>query len=179
MAPSFVRAHIRAMDGYAPGEQPPPGERVIKLNTNENPFPPSPKVMQAIQNIEPELLRRYPDPLSNSFREIAAKMLGHSITPEMILCGNGSDELLTIATRTFVGSGGILAGAVPGFARYPMMAKLEGAKFVGVNWAKNWSLPADELLAANPSAIYIANPNAPSGTVVSPADLQKLAEAFD
>src|SRR5580704_15707858 len=61
MAPKFVRAHIRQMDGYTPGEQPGAGERVVKLNTNENPYPPSPRVMQAIREIEPEMLRRYPN----------------------------------------------------------------------------------------------------------------------
>src|SRR5438067_3258865 len=95
MAPSFVRASVRDMEGYTPGEQPGPGERVVKLNTNENPFPPSPKVILAIQQIEPEILRRYPSPSAQLFRETAARVLG--ITPEMILAGNGSDDILTIA----------------------------------------------------------------------------------
>ena len=69
MAPPFVRPTIRNMDGYTPGEQPSPGERVVKLNTNENPFPPSPQVMQAIQQIEPEQLRRYPNATADAFRE--------------------------------------------------------------------------------------------------------------
>src|SRR5215467_14946377 len=67
MAPKFVRSTVRQMEGYTPGEQPLPGQRIVKLNTNENPFPPSPKVMQAIQEIEPELLRRYPDPNAKAF----------------------------------------------------------------------------------------------------------------
>src|SRR3954467_9439130 len=76
MAPKFVRSTVRQMDGYTPGEQPAPGERIVKLNTNENPFPPSPKVMQAIREIEPEMLRRYPNPTADRFRESAAKILG-------------------------------------------------------------------------------------------------------
>src|SRR5690349_21225147 len=68
MAPSFIRARVREMAGYTPGEQPLPEERVVKLNTNENPFPPSDKVMQAIQNIDRETLRRYPNPTADSFR---------------------------------------------------------------------------------------------------------------
>jgi hypothetical protein len=78
------------MDGYTPGEQPAPGARVIKLNTNENPFPPSPKVLQAIREMEPEMLRRYPSPAADSFRKAAAKLLG--VDAEMILAGNGSEE---------------------------------------------------------------------------------------
>ena len=62
MAPKFVRANVRQMEGYTPGEQPAPGERVVKLNTNENPFPPSAKVLQAIREIEPEMLRPISEP---------------------------------------------------------------------------------------------------------------------
>ena len=104
MAPSFVRPSVRDMDGYTPGEQPAPGERVVKLNTNENPFPPSRAVIRSIQEIEPEMLRRYPSPQADIFRNAAAKVLG--ITPDMILAGNGSDDILTIATRTVLSPGG-------------------------------------------------------------------------
>src|SRR3954466_623947 len=75
-SPKFVRPTVRQMEGYTPGEQPAPGERIVKLNTNENPFPPSPKVLQAIQEIEPEMLRRYPNPTADKFRAAAAKVLG-------------------------------------------------------------------------------------------------------
>ena len=91
------------MQGYTPGEQPAVGERVVKLNTNENPFEPSPKVMKAIQQVEPEMLRRYPSPTAERFRHAAAKVLG--VTPDMILAGNGSDDILTIATRTDLPAG--------------------------------------------------------------------------
>src|SRR5688500_14155123 len=86
MAPQFVRAAVRDMAGYAPGEQPGPGERVVKLNTNENPFPPSPRVMRAIRAIDEETLRRYPNPTADAFRAAAAKLLG--VSPDMILAGN-------------------------------------------------------------------------------------------
>src|SRR5262245_28454667 len=126
MAPRFVRANIRQMDGYSPGEQPSPGERVVKLNTNENPFPPSPRVMQVIREIEPEMLRRYPSPNADAFRTAAAGVLG--VLPEMIICGNGSDDILTIATRTFVAPGGTLAFPDPTYSLYPVLARLEEAK---------------------------------------------------
>src|SRR5215216_1873873 len=99
MALDFVRSTIRDMHGYVPGEQPGAGERVVKLNTNENPFPPSPKVVQAIRELEPEMLRRYPDPSAIPFCEAAAKL--HDLTPDMILTGNGSDDILAIAVKTF------------------------------------------------------------------------------
>src|SRR3954462_1761869 len=103
--PPFVRPTVRDMAGYTPGEQPGAGERVVKLNTNENPFAPSDKVMQAIAQVEPEMLRRYPDPMPKNFRAAPAKVL--AVSPDMVLAGNGSDDLPSIATRTFVPPGGV------------------------------------------------------------------------
>jgi len=177
MALKFVRANVRQMEGYTPGEQPAPGERVVKLNTNENPFPPSAKVLQAIREIEPEMLRRYPNPVGQMFREAAAEVLG--VSPEMILCGNGSDDILTIATRTFVPPGGVLAYPEPTYSLYPALAKLEEAKVSAVPWGNEWSLPLDELAASKADAIYLANPNAPSGTFVPSSQIATLASKFD
>jgi histidinol-phosphate aminotransferase len=176
MAPPFVRANIRAMAGYMPGEQPSVGERVVKLNTNENPFPPSPRVMEAIRSVEPELLRRYPRPMADSARAAAAHLLG--VEQEMVLCGNGSDDLLTIATRTFVPPGGVLAAPEPSYSLYPVLAQLEEAKFTAVPWETGFALPADALLAARPQAIFLANPNSPTGTFVPPASVAELASRF-
>ena len=177
MAPSFVRANVRAMQGYAPGEQPGIGERVVKLNTNENPFPPSERVMKAIREVESEVLRRYPNPTGDLFRSAAAKLLG--VTPDMILCGNGSDDILTIATRSFIPAGGKLAFPDPTYSLYPVLAQLESAHTAPVAWEKEWSLPIDALLETKADAIYIANPNAPSGTSVSPLKVAELAKRFD
>ena len=88
------------MAGYTPGEQP-QGGAFIKLNTNENPFPPSPRVLEAIRAaLTGDRLRRYPDPLGTAFRQTAGRVLG--VDPDGILMGNGSDDLLTVLTRTFV-----------------------------------------------------------------------------
>ena len=164
------------MHGYTPGEQPGIGERVIKLNTNENPFPPSPKVMQAIREIEAEALRRYPNPTADSFRAAAAKVLG--VEPDMILAGNGSDDILTIATRTFIPSGGVLAYPHPTYSLYSVLAQLEDAKTVGVEWEGDWQLPVAGLIGAKPQAVYLANPNAPSGTVLPVSVIGAFASEF-
>lgn len=177
MAPTFVRANIREMHGYTPGEQPGTGARVVKLNTNENPFPPSPKVMQAIRELEGELLRRYPSPDARAFRETAARLF--DLEPDWVIAGNGSDDILTIATRTFVGPGAALAYPDPTYSLYPVLAKIEASKVVPVAWKKNWSLPIDELIDTNAAAIYIANPNAPSGTFVEPEAVGELASRFE
>ncbi|HTL28999.1 MAG TPA: histidinol-phosphate transaminase [Tepidisphaeraceae bacterium] len=176
MAPKFVRPSVREMEGYTPGEQPGPGERVVKLNTNENPFGPSPKVMQAIREIEPEMLRRYPNPGGDQFREAAAKLL--DVTPDMIITGNGSDDVIAVALLTFCGPGDTLAYPSPTYSLYPVLAEIDEVKVVTVDWEKHWSLPIDALLATKARAIFLCNPNAPSGTFVPPAKIEELANKF-
>ena len=104
------RPNVAAMAPYVPGEQPAPGTKVIKLNTNENPFPPSPKVLEAIHaemGADGERLRRYSDPKALALRQAAAEVYGFSV--DQVLHGNGSDELLAMLCRAFVGEGDTIA----------------------------------------------------------------------
>jgi histidinol-phosphate aminotransferase len=165
------------MAPYVPGEQPGPGERVIKLNTNENPFPPSPRVVDAIRTLDPEHLRRYPSPKADAFRAVAARV--HGVSPDMILAGNGSDEILAIVMRTFLGPGETLAYPDPTYSLYPVLAEGSENRVRTVTWEPNWQLPIDALLATGARAIFFANPNAPTGTVVKKARVRDLANAFD
>ena len=177
MAPPFVRPVVREMAGYTPGEQPGAGERVVKLNTNENPFPPSPRVMQAIQQIEPEQLRRYPNSTADAFREAAAQVLG--VKSDMILAGNGSDDVLAIAMLAFLSPGDTLAYPNPTYSLYPVLAEIDEVKVAEVPWEKEWQLPIDALLATKARAIFLANPNAPSATFVSPQKIEELCKKFN
>jgi len=176
MSSSLVRGSVRALDGYVPGEQPAPGARVIKLNTNENPYPPSPRVMEAIRAVPAHALQRYPRPMADEFRAAASRVLG--VAPEAILAGNGSDDILTIATRTFLAPGESLAYPEPTYSLYPVLASLQDARVVAVPWGEGWSLPTQALVATGARAIYLANPNAPSGTAVPIAVIEELARAF-
>jgi histidinol-phosphate aminotransferase len=165
------------MAPYVPGEQPAPGEKVIKLNTNENPFPPSPRVLDAIRNVDAEHLRRYPSPKADVFRATAAAV--HGVTADMILAGNGSDEILAIAVRTFLGPGDILAYPDPTYSLYPVLAQSCENRVATVPWEPGWELPIAALLAASARAIFFANPNAPTGTLVKRSRVRELALAFE
>ena len=167
------RPTIAGMAGYTPGEQPKRGDRIVKLNTNENPYPPSPRVMEAIRSVSADALRRYPQPMADDFRQVAARV--HGVTPDAVLAGNGSDDILAIALRTYCGPGDVLASPDPTYSLYPVLAELADVTYVTVPWGAAWTLPADALLAANPRAIFFANPNAPSGTVVSADVVSALA----
>jgi histidinol-phosphate aminotransferase len=172
-----ARDNVEHMTGYTPGEQPGPGEKVIKLNTNENPFPPSPRVMEAIRSLDPEWLRRYPNPVASPLRAIAARV--HGVRPEMVIAGNGSDELLGLLVRTFVGPNRSLAWPDPTYSLYPVLAQIEQARAVAVPWEPGWKLPSEALLATGAAAIFFANPNAPSGTLVPIAEVAALCRRFD
>ncbi len=171
---SYVRPSIAAMQGYVSGEQP-HGQKVIKLNTNENPYPCSPHVITAIQRAAEKGLERYPDAHATSFRLRASELF--NLDPEMILCGNGSDDILTILTRTFLDAGDRLRSASPSYILYKTLAEIQGAKFELIPFQSDWSLgkdftaPADRL-----KLVYLANPNSPSGTVLSPARIAEIAE---
>jgi len=96
----------------------------------------------------------------------------------MIIAGNGSDDILSVAVLTFCGPGDTLAFPDPTYSLYPVLADLDEVKTVTVPWDEDWSLPTDALLATKARAIFLANPNAPSGTFVSPQKIDELARKF-
>ena len=174
---SFFRPEIDAMQAYTPGEQPQAG-KFIKLNTNENPYPPSPAVARAIAAVVERGLGRYPDPLATAFRQRAAEVLG--VEPDGILCGNGSDEILTIVMRAFVGQGDLLRYTYPSYILYRTLAQIQGAKTDEVCFTPDWSLSdrfaAPECDGLPPRLAILTNPNSPSGTVVPRRRVLELAE---
>ncbi len=169
----FVRPHILRMQGYVPGEQP-QGGKFIKLNTNENPYPPSAAVVRAVQAVLERGLQRYPDPLATAFRQRAADLLG--VEPDWILCGNGSDELLTILTRAFLAEGDRLRLPYPSYVLYHTLAEIQGATAEEVWFAPDWSLaPQFGASAERLKLVFLPNPNSPSGTVVPLQAVRELA----
>lgn len=174
---SIFRSAVTRMAGYVPGEQPPPG-KYIKLNTNENPYPPPSQVVEAIRVAAGGPLNRYPDPMATSFRRAAAEALGLP-GPEWVLAGNGSDEILTILVRGFVGDGERLRLPYPSYVLYRTLADIQGACWEQVEFEPGWKLPA---AFGQPSEglklVLLPNPNSPSGTVVSPEEVLGFAETL-
>src|SRR5262245_42402222 len=171
------RSVVERIAGYTPGEQPRPGEQVVKLNTNENPFPPSPRVVEAVGRVTADALRRYPSPMADEFRAVAARV--HAVSPENILAGNGSDDILQIALRSYCSPADVLACPDPTYSLYPVLADLADVRLVPVPWEPGWRLPAEALRRHRARAIFLANPNSPSGTSVPVADIEALAEDTD
>src|SRR5262249_60577163 len=113
----------------------------VKLNTNENPYPPSPRVLAALREAQTgERLRKYPDPIGTAFREVAARL--HGVEPDNILAGNGSDDLLTVVTRAFVPERGLVVSPSPSYLLYRTLAEIQGARFQTVPFTPDWRLPS-------------------------------------
>ena len=170
----YERKEIHQMAGYVPGEQPKPNE-AVKLNTNENPFRASEKVYDAVREACAEGLSRYPNPFGNLFRDAAAKLYG--VDRDMILCGNGSDDILTILTRTFVGSGELLRLPRPSYILYKSLAEIQGARSEEIRFDADWRLPPSFAEPAKDLKLaFLPNPNSPSGTVLPKEKILEIAE---
>lgn len=161
------------MSGYVPGEQPQPDTKVIKLNTNENPYPPSPKALKVLQELGGELLRRYPSPMASAFRQAASQVF--EVPVDWILVGNGSDDLLTMIIRACSEPGQQVVYPMPTYVLYRTLAQIQGAEFVEVPYQEDYSLPVEQLIEAQGAVTFVACPNSPSGTVASLELLDKLA----
>ena len=136
---SYFRPEIDAMAGYVPGEQPKIAN-LIKLNTNENPYPPSPRVAEALAGFDWQNLRRYPRPQAEILRAAIAQV--HGVKPENVIAGNGSDDILTMTFRCFTAPDRPVACFDPTYSLYPELAKMQGAPVI--------KLPLDPVTFAMP-----------------------------
>jgi len=159
-----------------PGEQPRPGRRVVKLNTNENPYPPSPRVLEALAGALNASLRLYPDPDAHGLRTRAAAVYG--VPADHILAGNGSDECLALLVRAIVDAGDRVAFPVPTYSFYETLVAAQAGTAVRVPWPGDFALPS-ELAAARARLTFLCNPNSPSGTLVPNAVIEDLARRLE
>jgi histidinol-phosphate aminotransferase len=171
---SYFRPAIDAMTGYVPGEQPQPGSKIIKLNTNENPYPPSPKAIEVLRNLDGDRLRRYPDPFAREFCQAVSEAL--EVPADWIIVGNGSDDLLNILVRCCAeGSDRQVVYPMPTYVLYRTLSAMQPAAVVEIPYLEGFKLPTAELIAANGAITFIASPNSPSGHTVPLDDLRELA----
>ncbi|HEX7570603.1 MAG TPA: aminotransferase class I/II-fold pyridoxal phosphate-dependent enzyme [Verrucomicrobiae bacterium] len=198
----LIRPLVHNLHAYVPGEQP-KIKGLIKLNTNENPYPPSPKVLAAVQAAVDGRLRLYPNPTAEKLRAKLAKL--HGCQPENIIIGNGSDEVLALAVRALVeplsegrvprvpnqnksGTRGTRPSETvqyftPSYSLYPVLADIHGAAKNAVPLQPDFSMPSvPELKRAkkwnfNAALTFITTPNAPGGRGYKTAELEKLCRA--
>lgn len=170
----FWSRRVRDMVPYVPGEQP-RDRQFIKLNTNENPYPPAPQVVQAIQAAAGDTLRLYPDPECLALRQAVAKAAG--VKPDQVFCGNGSDEILSFAFQAFFDPQEPIAFADITYSFYEVYVKYLNltAKTIPLN--EDFSLPVERFLTEPRGGVVIANPNAPTGQAIDRDTLRRVVEA--
>jgi histidinol-phosphate aminotransferase len=167
----YVRPAIRRLAGYVPGEQP-ADRKYIKLNTNENPYPPSPRVLAAIRAAANEDLRLYPDPMADVLRDKAAELYGFS--RDQILAGNGSDDLLAMIIRTCVDPSDRVVYPHPTYSLYDVLVMIGGGDAVHVPFPDDYTLP-EGLAEAGGRVTFLCNPNSPSATAVPIEEIEALS----
>jgi histidinol-phosphate aminotransferase len=175
---TFERPNIARMQGYKPGEQL-DGGNIIKLNTNENPYPPAPAVTETLKSIDTAALRRYPPPTATLFRQAVAEL--HGIQPDNVIATNGGDELLRLALTTFVSPGATIVTTQPSYSLYPVLADIQGCNYQEIALNDDWSMPADflaRLEQSNASMCLLVNPHAPTGQLLSADYLESISQGF-
>jgi histidinol-phosphate aminotransferase len=166
---------VHRLTPYVPGEQP-RIEGLVKLNTNECPYPPSEAAQQAIAAAVGESLRLYPDPQARALKEAIARH--HGVSVDQVFVGNGSDEVLAHAFHALLRHEAPLIFPDISYSFYPVYARLYGIDTLEVPLADDFSLRVDDLLAAGPNGgIIFPNPNAPTGMAMSRAEVERLLRA--
>lgn len=158
-----IARHVRKLEEYVPGEQP-MAKSVVKLNTNENPYPPSPKCRAALRAFDYARLRRYPDPNCSELCAEIARLNG--TTPERVFVGNGSDEILALAAKCFVEDDESIGSLDPSYSLYKTLAAIRNVKWTGLD------------VTASTSLFLLTNPNAPTGEFREPSEIAAFAKKF-
>ena len=173
------RNNIRTTSGYVPGEQPDAGG-VVKLNTNENPYPPCEAVMRALREVPGEALRRYPPPTARQFCQTAAQV--HGVEPGNVIAVNGGDELLRLTLTTFVEPGRPVGMAEPSYSLYPVLAEIHDSPVTRAGLDSDWQLPNDfaaQMNETGAAVTFVVNPHAPSGRLTSTDELARIADELN
>lgn len=173
MALPWIRPVVAKMSGYVPGEQP-QANQWVKLNTNENPYPPSPRVLEALRNALGAHLRLYPDPLATPLREAAARRFG--LRAEQILVGNGSDELITLILRACVEPGEAVAYPWPTYSLYDVLVTIEHGQIEHHPFEQLDRLPRS-LWKSGAKLIFVCHPNSPTSVGMRMSDIEELLRA--
>ncbi|MDR0901424.1 MAG: aminotransferase class I/II-fold pyridoxal phosphate-dependent enzyme [Opitutaceae bacterium] len=172
--------HIARLHAYTPGIQP-DGPGWIKLNTNECPYPPSPRVAEAVRRElggDGASLRLYPSPASAAFREAVAAHHGHGLRAENVCAGNGSDDILNLLARAFCSADAALSFTVPSYSLYPVLVAIQDGRAEAVEFDRSMRLPVEKIAASRARVFFLTSPNAPTGVAFSRAEIERVLDAY-
>ncbi len=171
-----VSKRLQAHYSYSPGEQPENWDSVLKLNTNENPYPPSPLVKEAVTK-EINLLNLYPNPSSISLREKISQLLG--LDTNQVIIGNGSDDLLNLCVRSFADENLRVGMLDPSYSLYQVLVNLQGSKLITIPFIdEEFTFDPSQVSTCGANLFFLTSPHAPSGRSFPLEVLRKTAESF-
>lgn len=175
---SLALPHVTRLHAYTPGLQPSePGW--TKLNTNECPYPPSPRVAEAIRREVGEggeVLRLYPNPKSSPLRATVAAL--HGLQPENVCIGNGSDDILNLLIRCFCTQAAPVGFTLPSYSLYPVLVEIQDGRSNVIEFDRTMRLPLEKIAASPARAFFLTSPNAPTGVAFANAELERVLQAF-
>lgn len=179
MSPSdLALPHVAKLHAYTPGLQPSePGW--VKLNTNECPYPPSPRVAEALRSEiggDGAALRLYPNPASAPLRSAVARL--HGVAPESVCIGNGSDDILNLLVRAFCGGNAAAGYTVPSYSLYPVLVGMQDGASEIIPFDRSMRLPVERLAASRARIVFLTSPNAPTGVAFANTDLERVLAGF-
>ncbi|MDR1788969.1 MAG: histidinol-phosphate transaminase [Opitutaceae bacterium] len=172
--------HIPALAAYTPGLQP-TEDGWVKLNTNESPYPPSPRVAEAVARAmgkDGASLRLYPPPTSAALRERVASVNGHGLRAENVIIGNGSDDLLNLVARVFCGGKSPLGFTMPSYSLYPVLVAIQDGAAEVIEFGRDMKLPVEKIAASKAKAFVLTSPNAPTGVAFPNTELERVLQSF-
>jgi histidinol-phosphate aminotransferase len=173
MPARFLKPALHGLEPYVPGFQPRDGEGWVKLNTNEAPWPPSPKVVDALRQAVSGDLRLYPDPMSQPARQAIARL--HGVDPAQVSLGNGADEVIEMCFRAFAATGSHIAFPHPSYPLFEPLAAIHETRAVTHALTDDWELP--DSFAGDPAPLkFLVNPNSPTGTWIDPAAVRQVVQ---
>lgn len=175
---SLALPHVAKLHAYTPGLQPvEPGW--VKLNTNECPYPPSPRVAEALRReigSDGASLRLYPNPKSTALRAAIAKL--HGVGEDRVCIGNGSDDILNLLVRAFCSQEAALGFTVPSYSLYPVLVEIQDGRFEVIDFDRSMRLPVDRIAKAKGRAFFLTSPNAPTGVGFTNSDLERAVAGY-
>jgi histidinol-phosphate aminotransferase len=175
---SLALPHVARLHAYTPGLQ--PGEPGwVKLNTNECPYPPSPRVAEALRrelDDDGASLRLYPNPKSSALRATVARL--HGLSPDQVCIGNGSDDLLNLIVRLFCSADTPLGQTVPSYSLYPVLVEIQDGSLGSIDFDRSMTLPVERIAASRAKAFLLTSPNAPTGVGFTNAELGRILASF-
>lgn len=167
---------VKNLTPYIPGEQPRDVQNLIKLNTNENPYPASPKVIQAINNIDTNCLRLYPDALWHSLRNTIASR--YDFPDAAVFCGNGSDEVLSVIFKTFFNPKDVIVIPYPNYSLYETLAQLHNVDVEYSESHSDFTVDFENILSRPSKAVFLSNPNAPTGIYIPKPEIKAFLDQY-